>query len=41
MANDELRRLTQRLHKSRGNDPVSQARKIALLRAILELQEGY
>lgn len=38
--NDELRRLIQRLQKIRGNDPISRARKTALLVAIMELQGG-
>lgn len=35
---DELRRLIQRLQKIKGNDPISRARKAALLKAIMDLQ---
>ena len=35
--NDELRRLIQRLQKIKGNDPISRARKAALLKAIQDL----
>ena len=38
---DELKRLTQRLQKIKGNDPISRARKAALLKAIQDmLAEG-
>ena len=36
---DEIRRLNQKLKKIKGNDPISQARKKALLLAIYELQQ--
>ena len=37
---EELRRLNQKLKKIKGNDPISRARKAALLKAIFELQQG-
>jgi len=36
---EELRRLNQKLKKIKGNDPISRARKAALLKAIFELQQ--
>lgn len=36
---DEITRLKEKLKKIRGNDPISRARKAALLRAIYELQQ--
>ena len=36
---EELRRLNQKLKKITGNDPISRARKAALLKAIYELQQ--
>ena len=37
--NEELKRLNKMLKKIKGNDPISRARKAALLRAIYELQQ--
>lgn len=36
---DEITRLKEKLKKIKGNDPISRARKNALLRAIYELQQ--
>lgn len=36
---DEITRLKEKLKTIRGNDPISRARKAALLRAIYELQQ--
>ena len=36
---EELKRLNKRLKAIKGSDPVSQARKGALIRAIYELQQ--
>ena len=37
--NEELKRLNKMLKKIKGHDPISRARKAALLRAICELQQ--
>ena len=37
---EQLARLNQRLKKIKGNDPISRARKEALLKAIYELQQA-
>ena len=36
---DEIIRLTKKLQKIKGDDPISRARKAALMRAIFELQQ--
>ena len=36
---EELRRLNKKLKAIKGNDPISRARKAALLKAIYELQQ--
>ena len=36
---EEIRRLNNKLKKIKGNDPISRARKAALLMAIYELQQ--
>ena len=36
---EEIRRLNKKLQKIKGNDPISRARKAALLVAICELQK--
>jgi hypothetical protein len=36
---EELKRLNKRLKAIKGTDPISQARKAQLLRAIFELQQ--
>jgi hypothetical protein len=36
---DEILRLTRKLQAIKGNDPISWARKAALMRAIFELQQ--
>lgn len=38
--NDQLERLYQKLKKIKGNDPISRARKAALLIEICRLQEA-
>jgi hypothetical protein len=37
---EQIRRLNQKLAKIKGNDPVSRARKAALIRALFELLNG-
>lgn len=37
---DEIRRLTAKLKKIRGSDPISRARKAALLKAICDLMQA-
>jgi hypothetical protein len=37
---DEIRRLNQKLAKIKGNDPISRARKAALLKVLFDLQNG-
>lgn len=37
---EEIRRLTKKLQAIKGNDPISRARKAALLRAIERLMQG-
>ena len=37
---EEIKRLNKKLKKIKGDDPISRARKAALLRAIFELQQG-
>ena len=36
---EEIRRLNQKLKKIKGNDPISRARKAAILKAIYDLQQ--
>jgi len=36
--NDEIARLNQKLKKIKGNDPISRARKAALIQEICRLQ---
>lgn len=36
---EEIKRLNKKLKKIKGTDPISQARKAALIRAIYELQQ--
>ena len=36
---DEIRRLNQKLKKIKGNDPISKARRQALILAIYQLQQ--
>ena len=38
--NDEIARLNQKLKKIKGNDPISRARKAALIQEICRLQAG-
>ena len=38
-ANEEIRRLNKRLARIKGYDPVSQARRAELIRAIFALQQ--
>ena len=35
---EEIRRLNERLRKIKGNDPISRARKIAILEAICRIR---
>lgn len=35
---DEIRRLNERLRKIRGNDPISRARKAAIMEAICKIR---
>lgn len=37
---EQIRRLNQKLAKIKGNDPISRARKAALLKAIFDLMNG-
>ena len=36
---DEIRRINQKLKKIKGNDPISRARRQALILAICQLQQ--
>ena len=37
---EQIRRLNQKLAKIKGNDPISRARKTALLKALFDLMNG-
>ena len=37
---EEIRRLNQKLKKIKGNDPISRARKVEILKEICRLQQG-
>lgn len=36
---EEIMRLTRKLQKIKGNDPISRTKKTALMKAIFELQQ--
>ena len=36
---EEIMRLTRKLQKIKGNDPISRTKKAALMKAIFELQQ--
>ena len=37
---EEIRRLNERLRKIRGNDPISRARRIAIMEEICRIRSG-